>query len=51
VSNKRRFDELRMASKNITPQKDIKTVLDAIPDYIMHPTRVIDAAIRQCEGG
>lgn len=46
ASNKRRFDERRSSSAEPAPQRDIFAMLEDIPDYVMHPVRLIDAAMR-----
>jgi len=45
TSNKQRFDRVRTD----VPSKNALHILNAIPDYIVQPVKVIDAHIRACE--
>lgn len=46
AANKRRFDERRSSSGPGPAARDVHAMLESIPDYIVHPVRIIDAAIR-----
>jgi hypothetical protein len=48
TANKRRHEE-RRTSNPPKPNKEVYEALLEIPDYVMHPVKFIDAAIRVCD--
>jgi hypothetical protein len=48
TANKRRHEE-RRTSTPAKPSKEIYEALCDIPDYVMHPVKFIDAAIKVCD--
>ena len=47
--NKRKHEERRNSAGPAAPEKDIYSALCEIPDYVMHPVKVIDVAIKACQ--
>jgi hypothetical protein len=54
VTNKRRFDERRglvvRPFAHDVYDSEIHRALEQIPDYVMHPAKVVDAMMRECGG-
>ena len=50
AANKKRFDGRRGTPTSPIKDREVYEALCNIPDYVMHPVRIVDAAIRQCGG-
>jgi hypothetical protein len=47
--NKRKHEDRRNSPTASAPEKDVYAILCDIPDYVMHPVKFIDVAIRTCQ--
>ncbi len=50
ASNKRLYDRIRTGEPEPAPPIEVRATLWQIPDYVMHPAKIVDAAIRECRG-